>query len=489
MSRQTRRSFLKKSAAAGAVATLAISGTRSSGNIIGANETINVGVAGIHGRGQSHMQAFSNMENVRVTYLIDPDSRLFDSRSKAVQQWGGNTPKCVQDIREALDDDDLHAISIASCNHWHSLSTVWACQAGKDVYVEKPCSHNIFEGRKCVEAARKYGCIVQHGTQSRSSSGWARMTAAARSGKYGKLLVSKGYASKPRWSIGFREITDPPEGLDYNLWLGPARDLPHHGNLVHYNWHWFWPTGNGEIGNQGVHQMDLARWAIPGATLPDWVLSAGGRYVNEPNHGWKDQGETPNMQITVMGFGDTLLLFEVRGLVGREWEGNKRFEPIVTNEFYTEEGVIRDGRFFPNGSSEGQPLEDIEVDMGPGDQFSNFIACMRSREIDQLHADIEVAHYSAALCHLGNISYRTGSEASFAEAAEAMSGNSLVEASWKALEENLAGALGVDLNDMSCTLGKKLAFDPQNEKFIDAPEADALLTRDYREPFVVPEQV
>ncbi|MGQ9761169.1 MAG: Gfo/Idh/MocA family protein [Thermogutta sp.] len=489
MARLSRRTFLKSSAAASAAFSFAISGTRSSGQIIGANETINIGVAGIHGRGGNHIDAFCAMPNVRVTYLIDPDSRLFAGRIKQVEDRGKNTPKCVQDVRKALDDKDLHAISIATCNHWHSLMTIWACQAGKDVYVEKPCSHNVFEGRKCVEAARKYGRIVQHGTQSRASESWARQVAAIASGKYGRLLVSKGYASKPRWTISFKPVKDPPPELDYNLWLGPAPELPYHQNLVHYNWHWFWPTGNGEIGNQGVHQMDIARWAIPGATLPDWVISAGGRFVDEPDHNWKDQGETPNMQITVMGFGETLLLFEVRGLVGKAGPGGKKFDPIVDNEFYLEEGVIRNGKFYPKGKDQPEDLVRVHVTMGPGDQFQNFIACMRSRKVEELHADIEVAHYSAALCHLGNISYRLGKEVSFAEAAKGLPHNELVAAAWKVLEENLQGALGVDLTKLTCTLGPKLAFDPKKEKFVDAPEADKLLTREYRKPFVVPENV
>lgn len=489
MRRIQRRSFLKASAAASTAFSFAISGTHSSGRIIGANETINVGVAGIHGRGGAHIDAFASMPNVRVTYLIDPDSRLFANRIKQVENRGGNTPKCVQDIREALDDKDLHAISIATCNHWHSLMTIWACQAGKDVYVEKPCSHNVFEGRKCVEAARKYGRIVQHGTQSRASATWAQQIAAIASGKYGKLLVSKGYASKPRWTIGFKPDKDPPPELNYDLWLGPAQWMPYNENLVHYNWHWFWPTGNGEIGNQGVHQMDIARWAIPGATLPDWVISAGGRYVDEPNHNWKDQGQTPNMQITVMGFGDVLLLFEVRGLVGKEGPGGKKFNPIVDNEFYLEEGVIRGGKFYPKGKTEPEPLVKVEVKMGPGDQFGNFIACVRSRKVEELHADIEVAHYSSALCHLGNISYRLGQEVSFAQAAAGLPDHELVAAAWKALEENLQGALGVDLNKLTCVLGPKLQFDPKAEKFVNNPEADKLLTRDYRKPFVVPETV
>ena len=316
----TRRSFLKQAAAtAGVGATFAIAGTKASGRILGANDTVHIGVAGINGRGQSHMSAFAGMKNVRVTHLIDPDATLHEKRAAKIKEIAGNTPTCFQDIRKALEDKDLDAVSIATCNHWHSLITIWACQAEKDVYVEKPISHNVFEGRKCVEAAEKYKRIVQHGTQSRSSSGWAKAAAAVASGEYGKLKVSKGYASKVRWSIGFEDDEPTPETLDFDLWLGPAKKRRFNRNLVHYNWHWNWDFGNGEIGNQGVHQMDIARWGIPGGTLPKRVISMGGRWVNstEGKPPYTDQGQTPNMQVTMFDFGDCLLVFEVAGLNNR----------------------------------------------------------------------------------------------------------------------------------------------------------------------------
>ena len=248
MSRHSRRGFLKSSVAA-AGATFAISGTKTSGKVLGANERIRVGVAGINGRGGSHMREFARMENVEVSYLIDPDSRLFDSRIKRVEQSGGNRPTAMQDIRQALEDKNLDAISIAAPNHWHALLTIWACQAGKDVYVEKPASHNVHEGRIALDTARRHGRIVQHGTQQRSSGSRHNEIAAVHSGKYGKLLVSKGYCCKPRWSIGHKPFKSPPKELAFDLWLGPAPQQPYHENLVHYNWHWFWDTGNGDIGN------------------------------------------------------------------------------------------------------------------------------------------------------------------------------------------------------------------------------------------------
>ena len=225
-------------------------------------------MAGINGRGREHVKHLSGLKNVEIAYLADPDSRLFAMSSETVKRHSGTAPRCVQDLRKALDDKDLDAVSIAAPNHWHTLLAIWACQAGKDVYVEKPCSHTVLEGRRLVEAARKYDRIVQHGTQSRSDPSWIAEVAAVRSGKFGKLLVAYGYASKPRRSIGFKPAKQPPKELDFDIWLGPAPEQPYHENIVHYNWHWFWDFGNGEIGNQGVHQLDVARWAMPDGAAP-----------------------------------------------------------------------------------------------------------------------------------------------------------------------------------------------------------------------------
>jgi predicted dehydrogenase len=359
MSRTTRRDFLRTAAAGVALGVAGGTGLAAdrpkrrerkaavpaSVKAVGANERIRIAVVGINGRGQSHISELARMPGVEVAYLVDPDSRLFAPRSKDVEDLGKNKPKCVQDLRKALDDKELNAISIATCNHWHSLATVWGCLAGKDVYVEKPCSHNVFEGRQCVEAARRHKRIVQHGTQSRSDAGWARAIAAVKSGKYGKLLVAKAYASKVRWSIGYKETADPPKEFDFNLWLGPALEQSYHQNIVHYNWHWFWDFGNGEIGNQGVHQMDIAQWALPEVTRPFSAVSVGCRYVDTPD--FRDQGQTPNMQLAVFDYGGPLVVFEVRGLNGKKGPGGKEFKTQVDNDYYLEEGAIKGGKFRP----------------------------------------------------------------------------------------------------------------------------------------------
>jgi predicted dehydrogenase len=337
-----------------------------------------------------------------------------------------------------------------------------------------------------VEAARKYKRIVQHGTQSRASAGSARLAALVRSGKYGKLLVSKGYCCKPRWSIGFKPETDPPAHLDFDIWLGPAPKQPFHANLVHYNWHWFWDFGNGDIGNQGVHEMDKARWAL-GGTLPVSVVSLGGRYVDEPN--FKDQGQTPNQLVSVFDFGGTLLLFETRGLVA-----NKKIPAIaekfpnkVDNELYFEAGVVRGNKFFPKGKTESEPVVKVDADVQPGGIFGNFINCVRSRKWEELNADIADGHYSSALGHLGNISYRLAKERPFEKPSD-FSDNAVVGESVMTTLENTR-AIGVDPEKATLWVGPKLTFDPLKERFVDNNKANELLSRKYRKPFVVPEKV
>ncbi len=309
--------------------------------------------------------------------------------------------------------------------------------------------------------------------------------AAIQSGKYGKLLVSKGYCCKPRWSIGSKPTGMPPAELDFNLWLGPAPEQPYHGNLVHYNWHWFWDTGNGDIGNQGVHEMDVARWAIKGATLPKSVWSLGGRFIPGEKD-YHDQGQTPNMQLSAFDYGDTLLLFEHRGLTGKKGAPKS----IVTNEFYTSEGVIKGGKFIARDGGKEYDVEVPEVHVTGGGPFGAFIAAMRSRKPEDNNADAETAHYSAALCHLANISYRLGEPAPFDKNAKAIGDNKQVVEAFDMLRDNLQ-AVDVKLDEITYNVGPQLTFDAKAEKFTGegADRANPLLTRPYRQPFVVPEKV
>jgi predicted dehydrogenase len=366
---------------------------------------------------------------------------------------------------------------------------LWALQAGKDVYVEKPCSHIASEGRILVEAAKRHDRIVQHGTQSRSNPSFKNEVAAVRSGKYGKLLITYGYASKTRRSIGFKQPQEPPKELDFNLWLGPARQQPYHENLVHYNWHWFWDFGGGEIGNQGVHQLDIARWAMSEDAAPKSVISLGGRF------GYKDQGETPNTQLTIIDFGEAKLFFEDRGLVNAK-------TTKVGNEFLTTEGVIKDGRFFPRGKLEGEPLPGVvEADvqqlatltgklekstLDPQQlHFDNFIDCVRSRKRENLNAPILEGHRTSMLCHLGNISYRLGTEFPMMHTVADFSADSAAAEAWGSMKQHLIDAAGIDPSQAVCRMGRKLQFDAAGERFVGDDEANKLLVGEYRAPFVV----
>ena len=494
MSHPTRRAFLKSTLAA--AASITIAGTKSSGRVLGANDTIHIAVAGLNGRGGSHVTEWTHMKGVEIAYLIDPDTRTYGRRLKQIASAGGKEAHVLKDVRQALEDKNLDAISIATPNHWHALMTIWACQAGKDVYVEKPCSHNIHEGRIAVEAAKHYGRIVQHGTQNRSSKEVARAIDVIRSGQLGKLLISRGLCYKDgvpgsrltRASIGYASPKDPPKELDFNLWLGPAKEQPYHANLVHYRWHWFWDFGNGDIGNQGVHEIDKARWAIRGGLLPRTVFSLGGRL----GHTQPDQGETPSSQIALLDYGETLLIFEVRGLPSKAYRGAK-----VGNTYHLEAGtiVIGDGRstkFYPQGSNKAEPLPEVttaaKYEPRGGNHFGNFITAVRSRRTEDLNAPIVEGHYSAALIHLANASYRLGEAVPFNPRTKAFGDNKEAYETLARMEEYLKENK-VNLAETKYRLGRKLTVDTQSESVPGDPEANRLLTRNYRKPFAVPDKI
>jgi predicted dehydrogenase len=478
MPRQDRRQFLKTLAAA---ATVTVAGTKSSGRVLGANEVIRVGVAGINGRGREHISQFAGMAGVQVTYLIDPDTRIHASRAQQVRDRGMNMPRTVQDIRAALADRELDAVSVATPNHWHTLITVWAAQAGKHVYVEKPCSHNVKEGRIATDMARRHNVIVQHGTQSRSNQTWANTMEHIRSGRYGRLLVSRGLCYKLRGSIGRRPMLAPPSELDFNVWLGPAHQQPFHTNLVHYNWHWFWDFGNGDIGNQGVHEMDLARWAIPNATLPRSVVCVGGRF------GYVDQGQTANTQIAVFDYGPTQLIFETRGLPSSSYRGQ-----MVGNTFHLEEGIIAGHRFYPGGGTQSEPLPALATPAsrgpGGGNHFANFIAAVRSNRRQDLNADILDGHYSSALCHLANVSFRLGTVVPFDRRASVFASDPQAAETLGRTALHLEDRQ-VPLADCNLQVGPRLEIDAATESIRNHDAANRMLTRQYRAPFVVPDRV
>lgn len=480
MTHMNRRGFLQSTLVGAGVA---ISGTKASGRIVGANDTVRIAVAGLNGRGKEHVDAFARIPGVEIAYLVDPDRRTFEPRLKQLREKSRSEPKCVQDIRQVLEAKDVDAVTIATPNHWHSLMTVWACQAGKDVYVEKPCSHEVIEGQRCVEAAQKYKRIVQHGTQRRGEKRYQQLAEVVRRGDYGPLRVSRGIVYKLRKSIGTAPATTPPSEVDFDLWLGPAASRPFHTNLVHYNWHWFWDFGNGDIGNQGVHQMDVARWMIPGATLPTSVVSLGGRF------GYVDQGETPNTQLTLFDFGPTKLIFEVRGLPTKNYPGDDKNEGSV---LHFDDGRIANFNFYRNGQKEGEPIPQAEskdfAKPGGGDIFANFIACVRSRKESDLMAHISDGHYSSALCHLANVSYRLGEAVPFRPRPAFGSGDAVRE-TVERMEEHLGESAKLNFDSAKLRLGKKLQVNSATGMVVDEPRAEALLTRNYRRPFVVPDQV
>jgi predicted dehydrogenase len=311
MSRISRRRFLATTSAA-AGASLLIGGTRAAGNFKSANDRIRIAVAGLNGRGESHISGWLDQENVEIAYLVDPDRRVLNHAMRELDQKldGRYHVEGVSDFRRVLDDQTVNAVSIATPNHWHSLMTIWAAQAGKHVYVEKPMSHDVVEGRVALAAQKRYGVVVQHGTQSRSDAEIAGLHEAINAGKFGKLKIAYGYCCKPRDTIKHKKPSQPPEHLDWNLWRGPADIGQYHDNYVHYNWHWFWKTGNGDLNNQGTHQLDVARWALEdGQTNPVRVMALGGRFQ------WDDQGETPNTMFAVAEYPNgQFVYFNVRNV-------------------------------------------------------------------------------------------------------------------------------------------------------------------------------
>jgi predicted dehydrogenase len=465
---ETRRKFLAQSSV---FATFAISGTKSSGKIIGANERVNVAVCGIKGRGASHIGGHGRQKNVTISHLVDPDSRLFEGRKKFVQSKFKNTPECVQDVRKVLDNKEVDVISIATPNHWHSLMSIWACQAEKDVYVEKPLSHNLFEGRKLVEAAKKYNRIVQHGTQNRSLRKWSDLAKEVASGKNGKLEVALGTCHKRRGSIGFKDTKSPPNELDFDVWTGPAAKEDFHDNLVHYNWHWFWNYGNGDIGNQGVHQMDIARWMIPGAVWPKSVICFGGRF------GYKDQAETANTQLAIFDYGESLLVFDVRGLSGKSNMG-------ISNHVYFDKNAKQ-----KNTASHGlKGIKDPLADRGKVDIFENFIQAVRNRKEEHLDAHVYEGHVSSGLCHLANVSYRLGEKSSFNKKNKSFGSNKKGYEYFERMQEHLKEN-GLNLKETDYIVGRNLEFDAKTETIKGDDEANALLSRNYRSPYIVPDKV
>ncbi len=480
-----RRSFLKQSVAA---STGVFYIAKTSWAQKSPSDTMNVAVIGFGGRGGSHISGYKKLkdEGVRIAALCDVDSKVL---GKGVESFNKDKLKVTgyTDLRKLLENKDIDAVSIATPNHWHALASIWAIQAGKDVYVEKPVSHCVWEGRQMVKAARKYSKIVQTGTQSRSSrKGIGEAVKWVQAGNLGKILLARGMCYKRRNSIGKTEGEQPvPDTVEFDLWCGPAPKMPLTRKKLHYDWHWTWAYGNGDLGNQGIHQMDIARWFLGEMELSPSVWSVGGRL------GYEDDGETPNTQIIYHGYAKAPLIFEVRGLP--ESKDSKNMDKFKGAGVGVGVVVECEGGYVvaPNYTSAiayDQAGKEIKKFEGSEDHFKNFINACRSRRVDDLNADILEGHLSSALCHTGNISHRLGKQEQPDAILEKIKGDPFAADTFERLKEHLAKN-EVDLSKDKLTLGPVLKMDGKTERFLDHDAANAMLKDKYREPFVVPEEV
>lgn len=490
----TRRDFLKTAALASASAALfpTLSGCKTAQPAArvaprGVNEQITVAVVGFSGRGNGLMgEVFdlqSKGERVQVVALCDPDANVLTNGVKRCADKGA-IARPYRDFRELCADPSVDALVIASPNHWHSLMGIWAMQAGKHVYLEKPVSHNVWEGRQLVEAQRKYGLICQCGTQSRSSQGIGDAVAWVQAGNLGKIKVARGLCYKRRASIGKVSGPQPiPPQVDYDLWCGPAPLEPLMRQKLHYDWHWVWPTGNGDLGNQGIHQMDIARWFLGEQQLSPRFLSVGGRL------GYVDDGTTPNTQIVFHDYAKAPLIFEVRGLPERTGSNNmdKYFGGSVAVVIECEGGHV----LVPNYSSAiAYDRNGAEVMKWSGSRshMANFFASIRAGDPAMVNGRILDGHLSSALCHTGNISYLVGRTMSPADARAAIRSQPDGEATFQRMLEHLERN-DVDVTVTGLIVGPVLAMNPAKETISNHRAASKLLTREYRPPFVVPAKV
>ncbi len=432
MKKFTRRDMLK-TAVPGSLAVMSIP-TLIPSTAFGANDRLRVAVIGVNGRGKDHISGFSKLDNVEVATLCDVDKVVLNERAADFEKKYAKKIHIEQDLRRVYEDKSIDAVSIATPNHWHALAAIWACQAGKDVYVEKPACHNLFEGRQLVEAAKKYNRIVQHGVQLRSSAAIQEAIQHLRDGLIGKVYMARGTVYKWRPDIGNLGKSPVPEGLDWDLWQGPAQARDFSKNYVHYNWHWFWDYGNGDIGNQGVHETDLAMWGLD-VGLPEVITSAGGKYL------WNDCKETPEVLTSTYQYPKEgkIIEFEVR-----PWMTNKEDGVEVGNIFYGDKGYMVINGYNDYKTYLGRNREPGPARNAGGDHYKNFVDAVRAKNKALLNGPIETGHLSASIAHLGNIAYR---------------------------------------------LGRTLKFDPKTETFPGDKEANAMLTRKYRAPFTVPAKV
>ena len=454
----SRREFLIQSTqtaagmmAAGALVSCTTPATvpAARGRIIGANERLNMAVIGIRSRGMQLARGFAEIPGVRIKTLVDVDENLFADRVRQIEEMEGVAPGTEIDLRCAFDDEDIDAVVVATPDHWHALATIWACQAGKHVYVEKPCCHNVWEGRRMVEAARKYNRVVAVGFQNRSIANVRAAMKFLHEGGLGEVYMARGLCFKPRDSIGRHADGPVPAGVHYDRWLGPAPNRAFNRNHFHYEWHWNWTYGSGDIGNQGPHQFDIARWGLNKHEHPMYVTSTGGYFK------WDSDQETPNTQTATLEYADgKQLVFEVRGLYTNDEDGIR-----IGNLFFGTEGWMhlngstwktyfgRKNEPGPSSEQAGEYADPMNLaGAGGGGHFANFIYALRSGNRETVTAGIESGFTSSALPLLANIAYRTR---------------------------------------------QHLTFDSSKERFVGrgADEANTLLSPTYRRPYVIPNNV
>lgn len=444
MSTIDRRSFLKSSVTALTATAVAghnrLASAQNAAPKTGANNNIRVAVIGVNSQGNEHIRGYLGTPGFELVALCDIDEKVLNQRADEVENKVNRKIARFGDLRKLYEDKSIDAVSIATPNHWHTLASLWAMQAGKDVYVEKPLSHNIWEGRQLVKTARKYNRMCQHGTQGRSSDVIREAVQKLQNGIIGDVYLARALCYKWRPSIERAGgPQQPPAGVDYDIWLGPAPQKPVMRKKFHYDWHWFWDYGNGDIGNQGVHEMDLARWGL-GVSLPKKVQSMGGKFL------FDDDKETFNVQTASFFYPDQnkMLEFEVRPWITNT-EGNFSAQP--PNEvgvfFYGSEGYMT-LQYFGYKTFMGKNREPGESHTGKENRWERFAKAIRSRKIEDLGVDVEEGHITSALCHLANISAR---------------------------------------------LGRTLEFDAATEKFPNDADANKMLKREYRKPYEVPEEV
>lgn len=471
-----RRDFLKTSVVAAAGLATAASARR----VLGANDRVRIAVIGLRGRGWDHVKGYHSLPNVELAYFCDVDENVLDKRCADAEKLGISKPQTFVDVRKLLEEKNLDAVSIATPNHWHSLIGIWSAQAGKDMYVEKPCSHNWWEGRQLVRAVNKYKVICEHGSQCRSGLAVRDAMDQMQRGLIGDVYMARGLCYKWRKTIGKAPEEPVPAGVNYDLWTGPAPMKPFTRNRFHYNWHWIWDTGNGDLGNQGIHELDLARWGL-GVGLPNKITAIGGHFLFE------DDQQTPNVLTTVYEFANPsggkpkMMNFEVRGWMTNhevgigtpqfssggvpaaglqqptrsQAAGNTKGQGLgpennkpstIGNIYYGSKGYLAISGYDAYKSYLGDQNEPGPEKHAPlsNEHFLNFIECVRTRNAANLHAPIEEGYKSTTLVHLANASYR---------------------------------------------LGRTIQFDPEKEEVIGDPEATEMLKGTYRAPFIVPENV